>query len=221
MKTLAVVDVETGGLDPKKHRLLEVAYALVHIPSGKLIRASSLLVDDPKREYGAEEVHGISPSLLGSGFAFSIEATIDPLYGILEKVDAISAYNSAFDSGWLPGLTIIDLMDFPWPRPCTSRSLTAVALAHGVGVVSAHRAIHDVLTTQALLERCVELGANLEAMIVHASRPKATYVSLAPFEQKDVVKAAGFSWFPETKQWRKRCFKDDVAGLGFAVREVQ
>lgn len=214
---IAIVDTETGGTDAAEHALLEIAYAMVDVPSGKLIRCSSMLVLDPSREHGAEDVHGISKLLCEKGM--HEEKALELLARALGGVDTF-AYFADFDVQWLPGIALYDAADFELPRKSHSRKLVDVALAHGVGVTSAHRAIHDVLLVQQILERAVELGADLEAVVERAKRPKVFVASLAPFEQKEEVKAHGFRWEPERKMWTKKMFADEVASLPFETREI-
>lgn len=219
MKTLAIVDVETGGTEAQKHALLEIAAAFVHIPSGKLLNSFSFLVNDPSREYCAEEIHGISRELLTEGIG--LEPALSQARGHIGSADIAVAYNSAFDAAWLPDVKLYDAFDFPWPRVSgQGRSLTAVALAHGIGVTSAHRAIWDVLVLQQILERCVELGSSVEAMCKHVMRPKCGVVALTSYDERDLTKQHGFRWYPEAKQWRRSMFRDDIATLPFKVKEL-
>ena len=138
--------------------------------------------------------------------------------------EAILAHNAEFDRQWfgeeLLGVPWACSMDIEWPRPSPGKSLTAIALAHGVGVTRAHRAIDDVMTLASLLERAVELGASLETLIKRALRPKVRVVASLPRHRNPELKAAGFRWDPERTQWWKKCFVDEVATLPFDVREA-
>ena len=78
----------------------------------------------------------------------------------------------------------------------------------------------DVDTLARLLTRVAE-KTNLQELFALAIRPRKRYVSLAPYEQKDVVKAHGFSWNePVAKQWSREMVPEDVEKLPFKVREV-
>jgi DNA polymerase-3 subunit epsilon len=78
----------------------------------------------------------------------------------------------------------------------------------------------DVDTLARILTRLAEKGHDLEAMLVHAMRPKAMFHSLAPFEKKEEVKAAGFRWDPERKVWWRRMAIEDSKELPFKVKVV-
>ena len=76
----------------------------------------------------------------------------------------------------------------------------------------------DVDTLARLLTRVAE-KTNLQELFALAIRPRKRYVSLAPYEQKDVVKAAGFAWDPARKVWEREMVPEDVEKLTFKVRE--
>ena len=69
-----------------------------------------------------------------------------------------------------------------------------LVLAHGVGVLDAHRALTDVETLSRLLTRVHEMGHPLPALIERAMRPRVKLQSLQPFEENDKAQAAGFAW---------------------------
>lgn len=110
--------------------------------------------------------------------------------------------------------------DWRWPRCSGDSQLAAIALAHGVGLVSAHRAYTDVITLCSVLERVHQHWTPLPEQLAYARRPRSTFVSLAPFEAKDTVKAHGFRWVPERREWRRRMLPEDAESLPFKVREV-
>lgn len=159
------------------------------------------------------------------------------------QADVIVAHRAEFDrqfvtaqarkaAPWVCSKTEID-----WPLGEPGSSLINLALAHGVGVVSAHRAMADVDILARLLTRVAEIGPHLPAwfpasaegreahqpilvrMLAQAMRPRVRVVSLAPFSQKDHVKAAGFLWDADKKVWWKRVVREDIPGLGFKVKE--
>ena len=223
MKPISLIDVESTGLDHAKDSVIEVAMAIVHPKTGALIEAWSSLVG-PARDNPSEAVNGIPGALLAHGR--SLEAVSDRVGKTLAASTCVMSHNTEFDSKWFPDAVqksapwICTCDDLEWPKPTGSRSLTALALAHGLGVSHAHRALPDVLLLARLIERAVEMGASLDAMIARGMRPKARFISLAPFEEKDAVKAAGFHWVPERKVWERTLAKEDAAKLPFKVREV-
>lgn len=221
MKTLLVVDTETSSLDPKTGHLLEVAAAVWSVEHRALVRARSWLVQAPANP--AVAVNGIPESLLPRG----AEAgdVMRQVYAVaIKECDAIIAHNADFDRAWftpeIQRLTwICSCDDIDWPRGASSRSLTALALAHGVGVADAHRALPDVLTMCRLLERAGEL-ADLDLMLMRTQRPKARFVANLPREKNDLLKEHRFRWDPHRREWWRRMFVEDSAELPFSVMKV-
>jgi DNA polymerase-3 subunit epsilon len=111
--------------------------------------------------------------------------------------------------------------DVTWPRASTSQSLIAIALAHGVGVSHAHRALTDCDILARLLERVAETH-DVEAMLVKAMRPKKKYRAMVSFDTNQLAKERGFRWSPEEKIWWRKFVPEDVPGLQlpFELQEV-
>lgn len=232
MKRILFLDTETSGLDPKVDHLIEVGLVLWDVQHRAVLQASSWLVQAPSN--AAEHVNGIPAAVLPQGLSRrGIEAQV---MGYAADADVIVAHNAEFDRAWLPELAnmawVCSCFDIEWPgryragtieregeRP--GHSLVALCLAHGVGVADAHRALADCLLLARLLERVAELGHDIDAMLARAMRPKVKVVSLAPFERKDEVKAAGFRWDPGAKVWWRTIAAEDVAALPFRCRVVQ
>jgi DNA polymerase III subunit epsilon len=91
-----------------------------------------------------------------------------------------------------------------------------LALNHGIGVSSAHRALTDCQLIAALFDRMDDL----EGMINKADRPKAVYRAQVSFEEKDLAKAAGFRWNPDKRMWIRRMATADTLKLQFPVQEI-
>src|SRR5262249_44340345 len=112
-------------------------------------------------------------------------------------------------------------VEWPMAKHADSRKVHALCLAHGLAVLDAHRALPDCQLLARLLERCHELCFDVGHLLERALRPKVEVVSLAPFEQKDIVKQHGFRWSPERKVWWRNMAAEDLAGLPFRTRIVQ
>lgn len=229
LRHLAILDTETTSLDPAAGHVVEGALALWSLEHRALVRARSWLVKAPLDAVAAtQHVHGIPPALVEArGVPF--DAVCKQVLDIASReADCFVAHHSAFDRAWFPldvqnvAPWVCSCDDIAWPRPSTSRSLTAIALAHGVGVTRAHRALDDVLTLAALFDRVAE-SHDVEAMLVRAMRPKAIYeVADRTFseERNALAKSAGFRWDAPTKSWRKSMAREDAGALPFAVKEV-
>lgn len=224
MKTLVLLDTETTGLDPKTEHCIEVAVALYDVPAASLVTAfSSLLWHESN---AAESINRIPVDLIKRGpdrqDAWRI---VVQLAGDLGGQAAFVAHRAEFDRGFVPTYVrdllpwVCSKFDIEWPLSKPGASLVEVALAHGVPVHDNHRALTDVMLLVRTFQRVAELGHDVPAMLARAMRPKSRFVSLAPFEQKDVVKSHGFAWDPAAREWSRRMAREDVAALPFRVRE--
>lgn len=221
INTLCLLDTETSGLDPAKDPLVEIACVRWSVQHVCVLSAWSTLVAGDKNE--AESVNRIPVGALAK--ASPREAVFGLLKQIVDKSDVIVAHNAAFDSGFLPQLGkpwVCSMEDLQWPggKPGGFSSVVGLALANDIAIANAHRALSDCLLLARLFERMVEKGMDVRSMIQHGLRPKATFLSLAPYEEREVVKSHGFKWFPAEKAWKRRMAVDDVAGLPFKVRQV-
>ncbi len=216
-----IYDVETSGLDPAVDQVIEVAVATYDVSANTMTDAVSRLIHATANP--AQNVNGLAPEVLATATtADKVWRSLEPWF---ERADLVLAWNSDFDEQFTPQplrskRPFVDAMDLAWPRPTTSRSLISVALAHGVGVCAAHRALDDVLTLARLLERCHELGADVSAMLERGLRPKARFiVADRTFSEarNDQYRAAGFRFDRARKVWTRMLACDDAPGLPFAV----
>jgi DNA polymerase III subunit epsilon len=221
IETLAFLDCETTGLNPETDRLVEVGCVTFSIKARCMIDAWSGLIIDT--ENSASEINGIHPKALRYGS--SRAQVLMRLALMVQSTDVYACHNLEFDSSFLPDLgrpSFCTMGDVEYPKQ-SGKSLTAIALAHGVGVVTAHRAIHDCLTLCRLYERLAETK-DIRAMVMRALRPKGTFdVKDRKFsrERNKLVKANGFTWREDPiKRWRRTMARDDIKDLPFEVIEV-
>jgi DNA polymerase III subunit epsilon len=220
MNILALVDSETTGLEPKDGAaLIEVGVVLWSIEHRCIIDCVSRLVQHPTNE--AEAVNRIPPAALALGGPR--EAVLKMVRAFAARADVLVAHRAEFDQKFFGDLGrpwACSKFDVPWPRSKPGDGLVHVALAHGVGVVTAHRALTDCLTLAALFERVAELGHDVREMIRLALRPKAVFQALVSNEERDKAKALGFTWKADTKQWLRALPPEDAAKLPFPTREM-
>lgn len=217
MTRIAIVDVEATGLDPTTCHLTEVAVAIYDLELG-LVEAFSKLIALPDDEPIPDEVvaiTGITAALANQGmdraaFEDALRATIAS-----RKVTALMAFNSAFDSRWFADLGapwFCAKDDFDWPKP-SKGPLASVALAQGVGVVSAHRALADVMTLVLMLDTVRERTSDLEARVARALVPKRLYQARVSYDDREKVKARGFRWDAARRAWWKSLTEEGAAAL--------
>lgn len=222
-----ILDLETTGLDPEHHSVIEVGYVLWSAKARTLIEAYSTLLPAAEDGSGSEKVNGIPRDFVAVesevGDPEVAWALVDAAAG---RADVIVAHSAKFDRGFVEALPrqfenllthpwVCTIEDFIWPIECSARNLVQLALCHGVGVLAAHRAVDDCLTLARMFDRLPDVDERLVHAYKRACRPKAEFISLAPWEQKDIVKAHGFHW--NGTVWHRYMAVADTAALPFGV----
>ena len=224
MKRVLILDTETTGVDPLEHAVIEVAVCLFDLELACPIASFATILAAFANE--AEAINGIPVALLERGGVHHVWEKVEEMASF---ADAFVAHFADFDRGFVaskfPAATqlpwVCSANDIDWPRPAGSLSLLALALSHGVGVVSAHRALADVDTLARLLARAHELTPGcLAPMMMRGTRPKAKFQALVSFDEKDLAKAAKFQWDGGTKRWTRTMAIEDAGKLSFPTRQV-
>lgn len=223
MKTLLFLDVESTGLDETTDHVIEVGWALWSVELRTMTSCGSMLVNNGITENRAEGINGIPAPVLSSGESW-IEAQ-RRVVALQSGADATVAHNAAFDRKWFHNdiqshRWICSKSDIEWPLAIRGKaSLVDIALAHGVGITHAHRAISDVLTLVRLFERVAERW-DIQKLLSDAVRPKKLYRALVSYDAREMAKQAGFEWDSTKKQWIKALAQEDAQTLPFSVQEV-
>ena len=213
----ALLDTETQGLDASVHKTIEVAVTLFDVKLGKPVASYASLIRADSN--AAESINGIPASMLAT--APEADVVWRCVKWLIEPAQVIIAHRAEFDRQFCPPLErpwICSKVDVRWPDGRRGEHLVQLALSLGLGVASAHRAMADVDTIARILTRVHEMGNDLEAMFLHALRPKLRCVALASFEEKELVKSHGFLWDPKMKHWWRDVPIDDIDALPFKVR---
>lgn len=224
LRTVLIVDVETDSLDRETGRVLELGYVLWSVEHRTILEVFSGLLPAPANE--AEAVNGIPAAALPPDDETARAYVWKHLARAAARADALCAHQADFDQAFCERCCRTDKTwictreDVKWPRAAAGTSLIATALAHGVAVVAAHRAINDCLTLARLFEAVPDIAERLEAGLAHALLPKARLVSLAPYEEREIVKEHGFKWDPKRREWWRYMTVADAAALPFQCREV-
>jgi DNA polymerase III subunit epsilon len=221
IRYVALLDVETTSLEPPPiGKTIEVAVALFDVKHAQIVASFASLIKGDSNE--AEAVNGIPAAMLPE--AREPERVWSAVRWIIEPASVVIAHNSDFDRQFTPDLDkpwICSESDIVWPystKGGRGGSLVHLALSLRLGVASAHRAMADVDTLARIFTRLAEKRFDIEAMIRHGMRPKAMVYSLAPYEERETVKANGFRWNPDQKIWWRRMAIDDTRELPFKVR---
>jgi DNA polymerase-3 subunit epsilon len=218
-----IIDVESSGVDPQKDTLLEVGAVLWNVEQCAVIGAWSELVSNPPVN-AAYSINRIPPALLNVRGVASIIQVQLRLAALIARADVLIAHNADFDRGFLQA-NGVDFQGRPWicsmddleyPRPTSSRALTAIALAHDVGIVQAHRALADCMLLARLFERVAELDVDLPQFFARGLRPKTLVVADVSKANRQLAKDAHFVWDRLVPMhWARRMAYEDTAALPF------
>jgi DNA polymerase-3 subunit epsilon len=227
---LLILDTETTGLDPSQHKVIEVGAILYSVDYQTVLHQFATLLH--AKENPQERINCIPAAALHHLDEYLVGLSLMMLKRMAAQADCVVAHNVAFDRQWFDGdrlpvlvgcdeqpLTwLCTMTDFVFPNQTKpNESLVSLALAHGIGVSSAHRALTDCQLIAALFDRMDDLLG----MIAYAARPKALYVAHVSYDDRQLAKDAGFSWNQLVpKAWARRMTAEDAAMLPFRVIEV-
>jgi DNA polymerase III subunit epsilon len=223
--TLLILDTETTALRPEEGQCIEVGAILFSVPQRALLSQVSFLL--PASSNPAVHVNGIAPAV--TQLPQPWQASLHCFEALLAAADAVLAHNAAFDRQWfgiapLPPVAqpwICSMEDIHWPaerhlRP--SPSVRDLALAYGVPVWAAHRALTDCLYLAQVLERC----SDLELLLAGALEPRRLFRACLSYNERQQAKQAGFRWNdPVRGAWSRRLSEREAAALPFAVQPLE
>jgi len=208
---IAVLDSETTGLNPDFDDMIELAVTVVTVnANGSLhdIEETRSWLEQP-REALTEEISRITgltdDDLRGQWF------DEEAIAAVLKSCDILVSHNARFDRSFLAS-RFPDLADRPWA--CTlndidwsESGLSGRALPHLLAEVgyfySAHRAAPDSWALACLLSLRASDGRTYAAHLVDVVRTPTVriFATRAPFETKNCLKARGYRWCAERRQW--------------------
>lgn len=154
MSHIAVIDVETTGINPYRHdRVVEVAVITVR-PDGTIDREFTSLVN-PERDIGPTSIHGLTTADVISAPRFCEIA--GSIMEVLSGCVAVAGHNVRFDHSFLTAEFRRMGEEFPQcPTVCTMRlagggSLRACCVDYEIALHTAHSASDDARATAQLL----------------------------------------------------------------------
>ena len=179
-ETLLILDTETTGLSTLQGQCIEVGAILFHVPHRAVLTQVSFLM--PCAGNAAEGINGIPAAV--TRLEQPWQDALACFRSMVGACEALVAHNVAFDRQWfgLGPLPVLDrpwicsMEDIHWPAERQLRSTPSVrdlALAYGVPVWAAHRALTDCIYLAQVFERCVDLEALLQA----ALEPRSLYMA--------------------------------------------
>lgn len=223
MRHALILDTETTGLDPALDRCIEVACILFDLEHAIPIASYASLIRAESN--AAESVNRIPAGTLPS--APEPAQVWRAVSYFAARADVILAHRAEFDRGFVPTEVrelkpwVCTKFHVEWPHGKPGDHLVHLALAHGLGVLNAHRAMTDCDTIARLLTRVREMGHSLRTILERASRPRVKLAALVSYDDREKAKAAGFSWDGAAKRWWREMPVEDVASLPFQTTAIQ
>jgi DNA polymerase-3 subunit epsilon len=202
-----------------------VGAVLFDVPSRSVLMQVSFLL--PCDHNPAQAINGIPAAV--SRLSQPWRSGLTCFEAMVADADALLAHNASFDRQWfgtgeLPALGkpwICSMEDIRWPADRQLRptpSVRDLALAYGVPVWAAHRALTDCIYLVQVFQRCQDLEALLQA----ALEPRRLVRARLSYDERNLAKEAGFRWNePVPKAWSRRLSEREIAALPFAVDPVE
>lgn len=183
-----VLDVETTGLSPRSHRILEIALVRTDA-TGRVVDEWHTRIN-PEGPVGATHIHGITAADVRHAPRFA-----DVLGEVTRRVRgrAVAAHNAKFDlaflragyarAGWrMPFLPALCTLEASWhylPR-LDRRRLPDCCWASGIRLDNAHSALGDARATAILLRTYLDPHFGPAPLCEHVEMPTAAAVVVWP-----------------------------------------
>jgi len=206
------IDVETTGLDPDKHEVIELAVQRFRIDdAGSIIETGKprTWLEQPSTSIPAEieRTTGLTDADVAGRAINEGEAT-----SMIRDVDFVVAHNASFDRPFvearLPLIAgqpwVCSLADIDWKGlGYQDRTLSGLLARMGC-FYDAHRAQTDVSALLHLLDHVPSGGSKTVCgmALERAQSPRAVVEAIgAPFSERSALRTRGYRWNPEQKVW--------------------
>ena len=222
--TLLILDTETTGLDPEQDHCIEVGCILFDVASRSVLMQQSFLL--PVEANAAEAINHIPPEI--SRLVQPWQPALTLFAQLVDAADVVVAHNAAFDRQWfgrgrLPQIHkpwLCTMEDIRWPADRQLRprpSVRDLALAYGIPVWAAHRALTDCIYLAEVLARCDDL----DQLLTRGMEPRQLMRAEVSYANRSLAKEAGFRWNePVPGCWSRRLSQREAAELPFDVAPV-
>ena len=223
-RTLLILDTETTGLDPETQHCVEVGAILFDVQSRAVLAQQSFLL--PAETNAAEPINRIPAAV--TRLPQPWKEGLRWFQNLLDAADVLVAHNAAFDRQWfgrgeLPAVTqpwLCSMEDMRWPADRQLRSRPSVrdlALAYGVPVWAAHRALTDCIYLAEVFARCEDL----EQQLLQGLEPRQLVRAKVSYDDRQLARDAGFRWNDPIKgAWARRMSEREIQELSFPVAPV-
>ena len=223
-RTLLILDTETTGLGPETNHCVEVGAILFDVQSRAVLAQQSFLL--PAETNAAEPINRIPAAV--TRLPQPWKEGLRWFQNLLDAADVLVAHNAAFDRQWfgrgeLPAVTqpwLCSMDDMRWPADRQLRSRPSVrdlALAYGVPVWAAHRALTDCIYLAEVFARCEDL----EQQLLQGLEPRQLVRAKVSYDDRQLARDAGFRWNDPIKgAWARRMSEREIQELSFPVAPV-
>ncbi|GMH36600.1 hypothetical protein BSKO_04473 [Bryopsis sp. KO-2023] len=228
--TVLIVDTETTDLLATGGELIEIAAVLYSVKHRCVLSQISTLLPTRTGLNRAVKINQIPVAAALTVNTRSAGAACGIILDWGKECKYVIAHNAEFDRSFVrrhaklaplcEKTWLCTCYDFDWPRQHRpGMNLVHLALAHGIGVTCAHRALSDCQLISSLFS---VLEDDLMAAIVRAARPKCRVVAKVEYTEKDKAREAGFKWEPTTRHWSRWVAIEDLPLLPvrYTVSEV-
>ena len=224
-ENILILDTETTGLDNKNDDCLEVGSILFNVKSRSVLAQQSFLL--PVENNNAEKINNIPAEI--TRLPQPLSEAIIYFESLVRVSDLIVAHNAEFDKKWFglnklpriekPWICSMDDMTWPADRQLKTRpSVRDLALAYGVPVWNAHRALTDCIYLAEVFKRC----SDFEKLLIRGLEPKILVCAEISYEERHLAKNSGFRWNDAIKgAWSRKMSRRDIEKLEFPVHEVE
>jgi DNA polymerase-3 subunit epsilon len=211
-------------LEPENHCCVEVGAILFNVKSRAVLAQQSFLL--PAETNAAEPINRIPAAV--TRLPQPWKQALLWFQNLLDAADVLVAHNAAFDRQWfgrgeLPAVTqpwLCSMEDMRWPADRQLRSRPSVrdlALAYGVPVWAAHRALTDCIYLAEVFARCDDL----EQLLLQGLEPRKLVRAKVSYDDRQLARDAGFRWNDPIKgAWARRMSAREIQELSFPVVPV-
>lgn len=234
VKNGLILDLETTGLDPVYHEVIEIGLLpFTYAVDGRIVSAG--------KPYGSFQqpfgpilpeitrLTGIDPAMVEDNMIDRSQVET-----MVETADLVIAHNASFDRRFAEDLCPLlakkpwacSLTQVPWAAEGMGGKLCYIAADFGL-IYSAHRAVNDCQTTLEILSRPLPRSGRtgFDYLLSQAFEPLYRVKAVrAPYEAKDSLKARGYRW-DDGRTSHLRCWYKDLpeeeVGTEFAFLRLE